>query len=693
MITIIAEKPSVAREIAKVLNVADQHDGYLSNGNYYVTWAFGHLIQLALPDEYGFEKYKRESLPFIPDPFRLIRRQIKTKDGYKVDEGVAKQLEIIRQLFNSSEKIIVATDAGREGELIFRYIYNYLNCHKPFERLWVNSLTDRALKEGLNNLKSGKEYDNLYLSAKARSEADWLIGINASQALSVAAGKGAYSLGRVQTPTLNMICQRFLENKDFKPQPFWKIKVYAEKYGVEFTSLSKQYSDKNAAEADLNILKSPFIVTGVEKKEIRQAPPLLFDLTALQKEANIQYDFSAEKTLQIAQKLYESKLISYPRTGSRYIPEDVYAELPDLIKNLEQYRVFAKYAQSLKGAKLNRKAVDDSKVTDHHALIITETNIPPVLAEDEARIYNLIAGRMLESVSPDCIKNATYITLQCASLVFPVRGCIIKVPGWKAVFNKPEEKEDNDDGNTILPDMSQGEEIMLKKAEVIQKQTKPRPLFTEATLLGAMENAGKELSEAEKEAMKDVGLGTPATRAGIIEILFHREYIKKEKKALVPTDKGLAVFKIICNMKIADVQMTAQWENALSQIERGKMEVNTFGSGIIDLTRQITDELLAAKLETSDRKPDCICPKCKKSKLLFFNKVVKCADEECGLVIFRNKGGKQLSDKNIIELTTKSKSSLIRGLKNKDQKTFDAFLVFDENFKVKYEFPPKKKKS
>lgn len=699
MITIIAEKPSVAREIARIKGATERHDGYLADKNkdICVTWAFGHLIQLAMPEEYGFEKYKADSLPFVPQPFQLVRRQIKTDKGYQVDEGVAKQLEIIRQLFNDSEKIINATDAGREGELIFRYIYEHLSCHTPFVRLWVNSLTDKALEEGLNNLKPGTEYNNLYLAAKSRSEADWLVGINASQALSIAAGKGSYSLGRVQTPTLSMICNRFLENKNFKPSPFWQIKISAEKYGVDFISLSGKYTDKAPATEDLNKIKSTLqlTVTDTEKKEVKQTPPLLFDLTALQKEANIKFDFSADKTLSIAQQLYEAKLISYPRTGSNYISEDVFTELPRLIENLEQYPTFSNYAKSLKGKHLNRKSVNDAKVTDHHALIITETHIPPILAEDQARIFNLVAGRMLEAVSDNCIKEATSVKLECAGISFQVTGNIIKEKGWRAVFNAAEknEEEENENENNILPVMEKGEIIPLKNAGIVEKQTKPKPLFTEATLLGEMETAGKALTnEDEREAMKDCGLGTPATRAGIIETLFHRDYIRKEKKSLIPSDKGLAVHKVICEMKIADVQMTGEWEKILADIEHGKADAARFQTEIVGLTQQITKELLAANVEILNNSPQCLCPKCKKSKLRFFNKVVKCPDEQCGLVIFKTKGDKQLSDKLIAELVEKGKTPLIKGFKNKDKKSFDASLVLDENYKPQYQFPPKKKK-
>lgn len=695
MITIIAEKPSVALAIAQVKNATVRHDGYLSDENreVCVTWAFGHLIQLAMPQEYGFKRKKAECLPFIPETFRLIRRQIKTKDGYKTDEGVIKQLEIIQQLFNNSDLIVNATDAGREGELIFRYIYQYLNCHKPFSRLWINSLTDKAIREGLQNLQPGSQYENLFLAAMSRSEADWLIGMNASQALTIAARKGIFSLGRVQTPTLAMVCTRFLDNRNFKPTPYWQIRLYAEKLGVEFSILSDKYNDEQAASADLARVKADgqLSIINTERKEVTQAPPLPYDLTNLQKDANVKFDFSAEKTLQIAQKLYEMRLITYPRTGSRYLPEDVFSELPKLILNLEQYPVFAEYARSMKGKKLNRKAVDNSKVTDHHALLVTETNIPPMLAEDDARIYNLIAGRMLESVSENCLKEEMTVHLKAAGIAFRINGCVIKQKGWKTVFNNAGTKEENEE-NVILPVLTAGESLPLKNAESIQKQTKPQPLLTEATLLARMETAGKELAdEAEREAIKECGIGTPATRAGIIEVLFHREYIRKEKKSLVPTDKGLAVYNIVQPMKIADVQMTASWEKELADIEAGNASATEFHQNIIGLTHQITKELLSAKVEVQDNTPHCLCPKCR-SKLLFFNKVVKCPNEKCGLVLFKNKGEKQLCNEQMAELLIKKKTPLIKGFKNKDKKSFDAFLVLDEDYNIRYEFPPKQKK-
>ncbi len=323
-----------------------------------------------MPDAYGIENFRRENLPILPQSFQLIPRQVKTDKGYKPDTGTVKQLKIIKEIFDQCDKIIVATDAGREGELIFRYIYQYLECRKPFVRLWISSLTDKAIRDGLQNLKDGTMYDNLFRSAKARSEADWLIGINASQALSIAAGRGTYSLGRVQTPTLAMICSRYLENKNFVPQKYWQLKLHTGKDSIEFSALSEEKFDSQQPAIDkLQIIKDSgqVQVKSVECKEVNQEPPLLYDLTTLQKEANTKLNFSADKTLSIAQKLYEGKLISYPRTGSRYISQDVFDEIPERISLLETYDRFAGYAKSMKGSNLNRRSVDDKKVTDHHA--------------------------------------------------------------------------------------------------------------------------------------------------------------------------------------------------------------------------------------------------------------------------------------------------------------------------------------
>ena len=691
MIALIAEKPSVAKDIARIIGATGRNDGYLSGNGYMVTWAFGHLIQLAMPEAYGVANFRKESLPILPTDFQLIPRQVKAEKGYKADPGVLKQLKVIKEVFDQCDKIIVATDAGREGELIFRYIFHYLNCRKPFVRLWISSLTDKAIREGLDNLQPGGRYDNLYLSAKSRSEADWLIGINATQALSVAAGQGVFSLGRVQTPTLVMICSRYLENKNFVPAKFWQLKAHTASGEISFPAQSTaKWEQQPEAIAALQRVKDAgqLVVKSVERKEASQEPPLLYDLTTLQKEANTKLNFSADKTLSIAQSLYEKKVMSYPRTGSRYISEDVFDEMPERVALLGQYPRFAGYAAGLNGATLNRRSVNDSKVTDHHALIITE-NLPGELSKDERAIYELVAGRMLEAFSGRCVKDVTTAVLSAGDTDFMVKGAVMKVAGWRAVFS---EQDTEDEDNATLPPLQEGQCLPLSAVDLLEKQTKPKPLHTESSLLAAMENAGKELEDAELKArLKDAGIGTPATRAAIIETLFVRQYIVREKKNLVPTDKGLAVYKIVKDKKIADVEMTGMWETALSKIEAGNMDADTFRKGIEVYAAQITAELLSVQLSVAGSET-CPCPKCNNGRILFYPKVAKCSNVDCTLTIFRNKCDKQLSDKQIIELVTKRKTGLIKGFKGKNGKAFDASLVLDEQFNVGFSFPEKKAK-
>ena len=692
MIALIAEKPSVAKDIARIIGATRKNDGYLSGNGYMVTWAFGHLIQLAMPEAYGVANFRRESLPVIPERFQLIPRQVKAEKGYKADPGVLKQLKVIKDVFDRCDRIIVATDAGREGEAIFRYIYSYTGCTKPFVRLWISSLTDKAIREGLENLKDGREYDNLYRSAKARSEADWLIGINATQALSVAAGQGVFSLGRVQTPTLVMICSRFLENRNFVPTKFWQLKASTASGGISFTAQSTaKWEQQPEAIAALQRVKDAgqLAVKSVERKETSQEPPLLYDLTTLQKEANTKLDFSADKTLSIAQSLYEKKVMSYPRTGSRYISEDVFDEMPGRVALLGQYPRFAGYAAGLNGVTLNRRSVNDGKVTDHHALIVTE-NLPGELSKDERAVYELVAGRMLEAFSGRCVKDVTTAVLSAGDTDFTVKGAVMKEAGWRGVFSGQETGEDEETVN--LPPLQEGENLPISNMELLEKHTKPKPLHTESSLLAAMENAGKELEDTGLNAsLKDAGIGTPATRAAIIETLFARQYIVREKKNLVPTDKGLAVYGIVKDKKIADVEMTGMWETALAKIEAGSMDADMFRKGIEVYAAQITAELLSVQLSIANGET-CSCPKCNNGRILFYPKVAKCSNVDCTLTIFRNKCDKQLSDKQIVELVTKRKTGLIKGFKGKNGKAFDASLVLDEQFNVGFSFPEKKAK-
>ena len=689
MQVIIAEKPSVAREIAAIVGATNRKDGFIEGNGYAVTWAFGHLVSLAMPQQYGIASFRRENLPILPPSFILLPRQVREGKEYKADPGVVKQLGILRELFGMAERIIVATDAGREGELIFRYIYSYLECRTPFVRLWISSLTDRAIREGLQQLRPGQEYDNLYLSAKARSEADWIVGINASQALAVAAGRGVWSLGRVQTPTLAIICSRYLENKAFKPATYFRLKLSTAKGATAFAVLSSEKFDgRDKAEAvRAEVVGAGTVrVVNVERKEAREQPPLLYDLTTLQKEANSRHGFPAEKTLDIAQALYERKFITYPRTGSRYISEDVAEEIPALVGNMKRYPRFAEYAGGMDTAAPLRRCVDNGKITDHHALLPTE-NLPAELDADQRTVYEMIAGRMLEAFSGVCVKENTSLALQCAGHGFTARGSIIVDKGWRAVMNDPAEEKEEDD-TTLLPDIVQGDELPVRGCDTEQKQTRPRPLHTESSLLAAMETAGRELSdEAEREAMKDAGIGTPATRAAIIETLFSREYVRRDKKSLVPTDKGLAVYAVVRDKKIADVAMTGGWELALSKIATGEMDAPTFHRGIEVFATQIAKELLEAEIEGTER-GGAACPRCGRP-VVFYPKLAKCQNPDCGLAVWRTVARKELTDGQLSELLTKGKTGTIRGFAKSGGGTFDAALALDDQFKTSFVFEPR----
>ena len=690
---IIAEKPSVAKSIAAIVGANNKKEGYMEGNGYAVTWAFGHLVGLAMPEHYGITGFQKENLPILPKEFKLLPRQVKEGKEYKNDPGVMKQLKIIRELFHRGESIIVATDAGREGELIFRYIYEYIGCTLPFERLWISSLTDRAIKDGFKKLRPGAEYDNLYASAKARSTADWLVGINSSQALSISAGYGVWSLGRVQTPTLAIICSRYLENKDFKPQTYFRLKLQTEKEATTFAvhSVDKFDTRTRAEEVTAKVKAAGAIqVTAVERKEVKQAPPLLYDLTTLQKEANSKHGFSADKTLTIAQSLYEAKKISYPRTGSRYISEDVLEEIPHLIATLRAHPLFGKYIDGRFDTTLNTRSVNDAKVTDHHALIITEDPATG-LSKDEQLIYDMVAGRMLEAFGEPCIKENTTVSLDADGVHFSCKGSVTLVPGWRAVFDAKDEPNDEED-SIALPVLLEGDNLSVRDCEIQEKQTKPRPLHTEASLLSSMESAGKEVEdEQQREAMKECGIGTPATRASIIETLFSREYIVREKKSLVPTNKGLVVYLAVKDKKIADVAMTGQWEEALNKTASGEMDAAAFHKGIEIYTSQITMELLSTTIERTDSRNTCPCPKCKNGQMVFYPKVVKCKDESCGLIVFRSIAKKELTDGQLNDLLMNGKTALIKGfVSSKTGSTFDAIVKFDVDYKTVFEFPPRK---
>ena len=691
MQVIIAEKPSVAREIAAIVGAKNRKEGFIEGNGYAVTWAFGHLVGLAMPEQYGIEGFKAENLPILPPKFILLPRQIREGKEYKSDPGVVKQLGIIKELFNMADRIVVATDAGREGELIFRYIYSFLDCCKPFVRLWISSLTDKAIREGLQHLRPGEEYDALYLSAKARSEADWVVGINASQALAIAAGRGSWSLGRVQTPTLAIICSRYLENKAFKPATYFQLKLHTAKDATVFSALSaERFDDETAAQAAYaTVMDADGVrVVAVERKEVKEQPPLLYDLTTLQKEANTRYGFSADKTLGIAQTLYEKKHITYPRTGSRYIPEDVAAEIRPLLATLREHPLFGRKAAAVAGSEINRRSVDNDKVTDHHALLITEV-APTSLPTEEQTIYDLIAGRMVEAFGGICIKEVSTARLECGGMEFVAKGTVVREDGWRKVWREPEEQAD--DTTAALPALQEGDELPVKGCDVERRQTKPHPIHTESSLLAAMETAGRSLTdEAEREAMKDSGIGTPATRAAIIETLVARDYIRRKKKSLVPTDKGLAVYRIVKDKKIADVAMTGGWELALAKIATAEMDAFTFHRSIEVYAAQIAKELLAVKVENTPERGGAVCPRCGK-QVVFYPKVAKCRNADCGLTVWRTIARKELTDAQLADLMTKGKTSVIKGFTKSNGETFEAAFTLDKEYKTVFDFAPRNK--
>ena len=693
---IIAEKPSVARDIARIVGANSRQDGYLEGNGYIVTWAMGHLITLAMPEAYGFSAYKAEDLPIRPNPFQLIVRQVRKDKEYISDPAALKQLKVIRSCFDKADRIVVATDAGREGELIFRYIYQHLNCHKPFDRLWISSLTDKAIREGLSNLKPGSHYDNLYYSAKARSEADWLVGINASRALSIAR-RGGYSLGRVQTPTLAMVCRRYIENRDFSSVPYWKLSVLTEKEGMSLKAIgSEDYESEASAQTALAQLRSQSQLT-VESVTRRvdehgrikvgsTPPPLLYDLTALQKETNRRHGFSADKTLSIAQSLYEKKITTYPRTGSRYISEDVFEEVPALLH---------KIGISLSNP-LNRHSVDNAKITDHHAIIPTGET-PSGMSADETTIYQMVVNRFIEAFSPDSEEERMLVRFTDGNSTFAWKACRQISLGWKAVQKGKEAEAEKKEGGeeqvlSSLPNLIEGENLPVLDAEITEDKTKPKPLYTEATLLSAMENAGKEVEDAEsKKAMAECGIGTPATRANIIETLILRDYIRRDKKAIIPTEKGLAVYEIVKDKRIANAEMTGSWELTLAAIEAGQMPPEKFKQGINSYVSTICEELLSLAPKQKSY-PTYRCPKCGTESVGIYAKVAKCRHEGCDFHIFREVCGTLLTEDYIRDLLTTGRTPILKGLISKAGKKFNARLVLNEDYTTSFEFENRKEK-
>jgi len=690
---IIAEKPSMAKDIASVLGAKNKKTGYFEGNGYAVAYAYGHLVEITNPQ--ATNKWSEDPMPILSD-FTLTPKK----------SGIS-QLNVLKKLLGEASEIICATDAGREGELIFRYIYHWAGCKKPFKRLWISSLTQSAIQAGFSNLKPGTQYDNLYLAAKARNEADWYVGVNATRALTLGINnKEVFSLGRVQTPTLAIICKRFLEHKNFVSEPFFTLVLKTQKDGTSFViKPSQKFLTSEDAERVKNSLGSAtyYTVTEVNKKEKKELQPLLYDLTGLQKKASSKYGITPDKTLEIAQKLYESKFITYPRTGSSYISNDVFDTVPELIlvcKSLD-LGINTSYYQST-GITLSKRSVDSSKVTDHHALL--PTNILPnldMLTKYEKIIYTMIVSRVFEAFHKECIKDVTEVRIDVPEIgECKVIGSTIKQAGWREVLKSDKETEDSDEigEETSLPQMVAGDKLPNDGIDIIADKTKPKPLLTDATLLDFMETAGREIEDEKlKEAIKDCGLGTPATRDSIISKLIDKNYIVREKKKLIPTEKGLATYEIVKDKTIASPELTGSWERQLNNMAIGRYVYETFMKEIKTYAKNLVEEFLVTKSisiksqKQLDSEAMPICPKCKTKNIRLFEKGIGCPDKECGFVLWRKIAGKELSDIQMKTLADKGKTSAIDGfVSSKTNKPFKAILKLKSDYTIEFEFAENK---
>lgn len=586
-ILVIAEKPSVARDIARVMKCGAKGDGFLYSEEMIVSWALGHLVTLAEPDDYdpALKSWRLKSLPIVPEEIKL-KPIAKTK----------KQLAILKNLMLSKEvdSLICATDSGREGELIFRYIYSFTGCRKPFQRLWISSMTDAAIREGFSRLKQGSFYDNLYMSAKCRSEADWLVGINASRAFTLRYN-ALLTIGRVQTPTLAILVEKQKEISAFVSKDYWELRgtfhsslsengVF-ETYQGLWTDAEKKETkifEKERAAALLQLVEGKTgRVAAIEMEEKRQPPWLLYDLTELQRDCNKKFGYTAQKTLSIAQDLYEKrKLITYPRTDSRHLSEDMTGKIKSTLAKLcfDPYREYAEQVLSLPSLPLSKRIIDNSKVTDHHAIIPTDGHINiNILGPEEKSVYDLIVRRFISVFYPPYIYSVTKIITEVEGENFITKGTTVMQTGFMELY-KNDKKEGEE---AILPKVKEGEECRLTEAELLQKKTQPPKPYTEATLLSAMENAGRFIEdEALKEMLKDSGLGTPATRAAIIERLLQVGYIIRKGRALMPTEKGMKLIEVV-PAELSSPETTGKWEKGLASIAAGKMESSRFMGSII----------------------------------------------------------------------------------------------------------------
>jgi DNA topoisomerase-3 len=697
---VIAEKPSVGRDLARVLpGPFAKHEGYLEGPEHVISWAVGHLVQLAEPDEYDpkFKRWRMADLPIVPDHFKLVVR----------DERSKKQMSVVTTQLHRGDidEAINACDAGREGELIFAYVFEKAGSKLPVRRLWLSSMTTAAMRSAFETLRPASELAQLEQAARSRSEADWIVGMNATRAATIrlrSSFDGAVSLGRVQTPTLAIIARREEEIRAFVPEPYWLVDARFEpsedpprSYAGRFHAGAKP---RLATEAEALAIVAAVRdgageITKVEKREVTEKPPMLYDLTSLQRDANTRFGFSARRTLGAAQRLYEEhKALTYPRTNSRFLTSDMAGEIKptaELVGARSEYRDAAAYVTGLDLLPLAR-VIDDSKVTDHHAIIPTRAQHPvEKMDSDDQRVYDLVVRRFLAAFHPEAVLENTRVETTVADHVFRTRGKVLMVPGWRGVYLATAEEDaaagdgsgDEDEGqDQALPRLEQGEPARTLEIEALAKETKPPRRYTDASLLGAMETAGKLVDdEAVREAMKDSGIGTPATRAAIIERLIDVGYVERDGRALVATEKGLSVIRLLGEHALTSPDLTGRWEQRLGRIERGEEQREQFMHDIAGFAKE-TVEVLDTTLKDV-RIPRATlgpCPVCG-HEIVENRKGYSCwarDDPGCGFVIWKSKAGKQLPIAVARELITKGRTERpVTGFRGRSGRSFRARLA------------------
>ncbi|MBD8082366.1 type IA DNA topoisomerase [Chryseobacterium caseinilyticum] len=701
----IAEKPSVARDIAKVLGATMPKQGYMEGNGYCVTWTFGHLCTLKEPHDYGPElkSWNLIFLPIIPKNF-----------GIKLipNKGVENQFRVIEKLVGECDEVINCGDAGQEGELIQRWVLQKAKCDKPIKRLWISSLTEEAIKEGFEKLKPADDYKNLYLAGNARAIGDWLLGINATRLFTKKFGgnKAVLSIGRVQTPTLAMLVQRQKEIDSFSTEEYWELKT---KYrDVVFSAAIDRLKTLDRAEKGLAYLKENiFEIVSFEIKEGKEKNPRLFDLTGLQVEANKKYGYSAENTLNYIQSLYEKKHVTYPRVDTTYLSESLYPKIGGILKSMNFYRELI--APLLEQPIPKSKTVfDDTKVTDHHAIIPTEVSPSQNLSKEEKLIYDLIAKRFISVFYPECKISNTLVEAKVGTIPFKTSGKQILEPGWRAVYAKepkdkeePSDKDKNGEEEQLIPEFKAGESGPHDPF-IHQGKTSPPKYYTEATLLRAMETAGRQIDDEElREMLKNNGIGRPSTRANIIETLFKRKYIEKKRKNLIATQTGIQLIDVIEDEVLKSPELTGEWEFKLRKIESGEYEANTFKDELIAMVSDLTSKVIKSKGKSfvfEEEKPkekkktepavkkelqsweEIQCPKCKQNHLMKGKTAIGCSDfKNCGFKVSFEIFGKKITEKQLMDLILKGKTSKLKGFNMHPQNISEGTLsVSDQNFEV-----------